>query len=112
MRLLPAAAMLWRIGRGKSVDQTVLEQVDGVTATMRDAVAEAARFCNQDALAPVEALDQRAVNGLRKDQLEPLSAGLSDHGCLDPSPDLIVGLVAGAAIHDPGHLECHSGRRG
>ena len=78
----------WRIGRGRPVDRVALEQADGVTEKMLTAVSDAADACDGDARALLEALDQRAVSGFRKDKLEQLSNWLQDRGYLDPRPIL------------------------
>jgi DNA repair exonuclease SbcCD ATPase subunit len=82
-RAIQAAFNAWRIGRGKSVDRTVLEESKAVSGTFIDRVIDLVESCKGDASAVIAELDGGHVNGWRKSKTEQLRSYFEGHGYLD-----------------------------
>lgn len=75
-------------GRGKPVNQAVLENCEAVSATMLPRVTKVAEDCHGDAAQLIEKLNNKAVARFGPDKTEDLRQALVQTGHLDPNPIL------------------------
>ncbi len=78
-----AFAEAWRIGRGRCIDRTVLEQSEALTPKFVVAVAERLPACGRDAAALCDDLTHGSVKRLRSDALRALREFFVLRGYLD-----------------------------
>ena len=90
---LEAFVQAWRIGRGRPVDRTVLEDSGAVSDKFIDQVSELARQLDGDGQAIVDALAQGEVKGFYSNKREELEEYLLEHGHIDPLETLEEGEV-------------------
>jgi hypothetical protein len=79
----------WRIGRGKPVDRSVLEEADGITANTIDRVSDKAEEVGHDAGALMRALEDGEVHRYQAGQREALKEWLQNHGHLPNREPLV-----------------------
>jgi len=82
-RAIQAAFDAWRIGRGRPVDRTVLEESGAVSAAFTDRITELATSCHGDASSIVAALEDGQISRWRSNNTDQLRTFLEDHGFLD-----------------------------
>ncbi|MRH78896.1 hypothetical protein GH984_09260 [Spiribacter sp. C176] len=75
-------------GRGKPVNQAVLENCEAVSSTMLPRVTKVAEDCHGNAAQLIEKLNNKAVTGFRQDKIKDLEQELIQSGHLDPNPIL------------------------
>ena len=75
-------------GRGKPVNQAVLENCEAVSLTMLPRVTKVAEDCHGNATQLIENLNNKAVAGFRQDKIKDLEQALIQSGHLDPEPAL------------------------
>ncbi|MBS3785446.1 MAG: hypothetical protein KGY57_01420 [Gammaproteobacteria bacterium] len=75
-------------GRGKPVNQAVLENCEAVSSTMLPRVTKVAEDCHGNATQLIENLNNKAVAGFRQDKIKHLEQELIQNGHLDPNPTL------------------------
>jgi hypothetical protein len=86
-RLIEAAFTAWRIGRGRPVDRTVLQDSGVVSDRFMDRVAELCAAVNGDARALLAGLKDGAVKRWQESSSEGLETYLRDGGYLvDQTP--------------------------
>ncbi len=78
----------WRIGRGRPVERSALEETDAVTERQLDRVDELAIECNRDASAIIEGLRNKRVSRFQGQKIDELEEWLQQHGYLDPRSPL------------------------
>lgn len=105
-RAIRAAFDAWRIGRGRPVDRTVLEESGAVSAAFTDRVTELAGSCHGDAASIIAALEDGQISRWRSSNTDQLRTFLEEHGYLDrESPlgrDEIHHRVLSVVGHDVG----------
>ena len=88
IRLLTDASNLWRVGRGRPVDRSVLDASGAVSSNFIDPVADLARRVGGEAGRIVRALESGDVSGFLKRKTQELSEWLLDNGYLDDASPL------------------------
>ncbi len=113
VRVAEAFFEAWRIGRGRSVDRSVLQDSGAVSGIFIDRLASIAAECGGRAAELLETLEaghDARVKRFRSQQLELLRRYLEERGYLDPSPPLApdslrARVLAACAEPQPGDLE-------
>ncbi|MEQ9616830.1 MAG: hypothetical protein RLN60_02215 [Phycisphaerales bacterium] len=110
-RAIRAAFDAWRIGRGKPVNRTVLEESGAVSAAFTNRVTALAASYHGDASSIIAALEGGQISRWRSSNTDQLRTFLEEHGFLDrESPlgrDEIHHRVLSVVGHDieAGHLD-------
>jgi hypothetical protein len=83
--LLEDAVDLWRTGRGRPVDRSVLEASGAVSATHMESAADLARRVDGEASRILSGLEAGEVSRFHKAKITELRDWLLDHDYLDPA---------------------------